>query len=586
MSKHCSGESILHSKMAHFLLAALAINIFMTTIGAQSPVDITSRILSQIGAAESALTSFVTLSIPVADCQEAVPATLGDLDQTISFLNIKSIGHAYQSLLAAQTETQLCASALAGFQGPTAAYARYFINTAAVDIAGVASLLPQLGSVVLTPNPPPPPIPPPLPPMPPPPPGTLLPPPSPPPPPLLLPPPPPQLPPPPPPLLVSPPPGAPLPPSSPRPTGHHKPLPPPSPPPPPRPPPRPPPLSPPPPPSPPPLFPILPATPPPPPDCPFRALGAGQNLVKCAMGFATGTRGGYQKTRYVVTDPSDNAQTVKEGTLRWGIANLDKGVYITFARSMTITLQARLFLSSYTTVDGRGAKVVLLKNGLVVENIQHVIIHNIEVGDVLGDSDVIPIRSSRQVLLMVWVDHCRIYNASRGTVDVVIGSTDVTISNNFIHNGVSPYATLLGASDTDRIDNNLRVTVYRNWYANNNQRQPHCRRGRCHVANNVYTNWAYYCLGGRVFANMKSQSNIYFAGPVTKEVTPWFSKALTTPGFDRTATILSFGDLLLNGATFHQFPGTTFTTPYQLPLHVADYTLLKFVMINVGPHTS
>eukprot|EP00850_Spirogloea_muscicola_P014732 SM000107S14098 [mRNA] locus=s107:371554:372423:- [translate_table: standard] len=246
---------------------------------------------------------------------------------------------------------------------------------------------------------------------------------------------------------------------------------------------------------------------------------------------------------------------------------------------MIINLADRLFLASNTTVDGRGVRVVLQSNGLVVQDATNVILHNLEIGNQVGDPDLVPIRNAQTV----WVDHCNIYNAVNGSVDVVKGGTDVTLSNNYIHN--FDKTVLLGADDADTFDINLRVTVYRNWFDQDGQRQPLCRFGHCHVANNLYTSWGSYVLGGRDHANIRSDNNIYYAGDARKEVTLYFNGVETTdPNYDPTPTIISFNDLLLNGATFHQFlNGPTFVPPYSLPLYVADYTLETFVKANSGP---
>eukprot|EP00850_Spirogloea_muscicola_P018024 SM000160S02565 [mRNA] locus=s160:252685:253119:- [translate_table: standard] len=129
---------------------------------------------------------------------------------------------------------------------------------------------------------------------------------------------------------------------------------------------------------------------------------------------------------------------------------------------------------------------------------------------------------------------------------------------------------LLGDADNDTLDRDLRVTVYGNWFSNSHQRQPHCRFGQCHVVNNFYSDWTYYCLGGRVQGNILSEGNAFRPGAVT-EVTPWFQDALITPGFDNTATIQSRADLLLDGATFHQFgsPANSFAAPYSLAIRSA-----------------
>eukprot|EP00897_Mesotaenium_endlicherianum_P008541 jgi/Mesen1/7715/ME000406S06936 len=308
--------------------------------------------------------------------------------------------------------------------------------------------------------------------------------------------------------------------------------------------------------------------------CPYTAEGAGELLVDCIFGYAEGNMGGMGGTHYVVTNASDDALLPAPGTLRYGVMTYSP-VWITFRRNMTIVLQDMLYLNSFTTLDGRGAEVTLTRSQITLFNVTNVIIHNLIIRDIEGDHDAIHIRENTT---RVWVDHNRISNASRGLVDVVYGSTFVTISHNRLHNryvlnGTKPeqgYVMLLGESDTDR-ELDLQVTVFGNWFDSSHQRQPHCRWGNCHVVNNVYTDWTFYCLGGRVHGHIRSEHNVFLPGNATREVTPWFNGALTTPGFDLTPTILSFGDALHDNATLHEFRnGPAFEVPYILPVRSGD----------------
>lgn len=97
------------------------------------------------------------------------------------------------------------------------------------------------------------------------------------------------------------------------------------------------------------------------------------------------------------------------------------------------------------------------------------ILHNFQVNGV-GESDTVHIfaDSSR-----VWVDHLTSFDAKLGLVSVLQGSTDVTISNSDLMN--SNFNMLLGASDADKQDQNMRVTIFRNWFKDSMQRMPHCR---------------------------------------------------------------------------------------------------------------
>ncbi|CAI7875885.1 unnamed protein product [Closterium sp. NIES-54] len=436
------------------------------------------------------------------------------------------------------------------------------------------------------------------------------------------------------------------------------------------------------------------------PDCPYTSAGAGSaNLHKCAMGYAatSGVTGGFRKTcggryptGYVVTTAEDVSIGWTEGSLRWAMKYCTDGVYITFAKPMTITLVQALYVNGDTTIDGRGHQIVITGGPLLAYWVSNVIFHNLEaaslypavtplsaqlvcpafhlfphslflpplssprlssplfsspllsclllaspilssprlsnplfsspllsslllaspilslprlsspllsshfdatppctsspvpsppVGDIPGDTDILHIRNTTRV----WVDHLKVYNAARGTISVVYGATDVTVSNTYFHN--ENFVQLLGAADDAYYDRNLRVTVYRNWYDRAGQRQPHCRWGSCHVANSLYTSWGYYCLGARVYGRIRSERNYFIGGP-RKEVTPWFGGALSTPTFDNTGTIRSYGNRLENGSTLHEFVGTVpaFNPPYKLALMEPTDSMKDFIMQNAGPH--
>ncbi|KAL4179121.1 hypothetical protein AMTRI_Chr13g85730 [Amborella trichopoda] len=217
---------------------------------------------------------------------------------------------------------------------------------------------------------------------------------------------------------------------------------------------------------------------------------------------------------------------------------------------MEIALTQNLFMVSNTTIDGRDAYVTITGWTLVVEGVKNVILHNFAVANV-PESDTVHILSGSS---LIWVDHISSWNSELGLVSVVQGSTDVTISNCHLSN--HNFNMLLGASDGDKIDENMRVTVYRNFFDYSNQRMPHCRWGYCHVLNNYYKNWGFYTVGGRVYAKLYTEMNVFQPGKVL-EVTPYFR------GFndDATATIESHNNLFLNGATFTWFNHTPLAPP-------------------------
>ncbi|GLJ09361.1 hypothetical protein SUGI_0107350 [Cryptomeria japonica] len=265
-----------------------------------------------------------------------------------------------------------------------------------------------------------------------------------------------------------------------------------------------------------------------------------------AAGFSAGVTGGRGGRPYRVTRSGDSPNKPEPGTLRYAVniaSSHAKGVWITFTRDMTIRLQQTLLLRSHTTIDGRGVRAIITGGTIGVVRIQNVILHNFQVNGV-NNFDTVHLHNSTKV----WVDLLTSFDGKLGLVSVVKGSTDVMISSSFLAN--NHFNMLIGASDADIIDRKLRVTVYRNWFRNSDQRMPHCGFGYCHVLNNLYLNWRKYAIGARAHAKVYSERNVFIAGS-TLEVTPWF-RGFESQG-DTTPTIESKADLFLNGATFHQF---------------------------------
>lgn len=171
-----------------------------------------------------------------------------------------------------------------------------------------------------------------------------------------------------------------------------------------------------------------------------------RKLAKCALGFGRGTTGGKAGRKYLVTDPTDNDMVnPKPGTLRHAVIQLEP-LWIVFAHPvMVIRLNQELIMTSNKTIDGRGSHVVIEGGaGITVQYVENVIIHGIRFVDIVpgsggmirdsvnhygfrteSDGDAISIFGSHHV----WIDHCSFSKAADGIIDVIKGSTAVTISN-------------------------------------------------------------------------------------------------------------------------------------------------------------
>lgn len=290
-----------------------------------------------------------------------------------------------------------------------------------------------------------------------------------------------------------------------------------------------------------------------------------QQLADCALGFGKNAIGGKNGRVYVVTDDGDDdVVNPKEGTLRYGVIQVEP-LWIVFSRNMNIKLKQELIMNSYKSLDGRGYNVHIAGGAcLTLQHVSNIIIHNIHIHDckVTGpahvrsspshygsrgktDGDGINIFGSHDI----WVDHCYFSNCADGLVDVIQGSTDVTISNNYFEN--HDKVMLLGAHPKDSIDKGMRVTVAFNHFgANLIERMPRCRQGTFHIVNNNYQGWGMYAIGGSENPIINSEGNRFFApdSKVKKQVT----KRIEDGGNknEDSWNWRSSGDMFLNGAFF------------------------------------
>jgi pectate lyase len=167
-----------------------------------------------------------------------------------------------------------------------------------------------------------------------------------------------------------------------------------------------------------------------------------------------------------------------------------------------------------------------------------------------GDGDAIRLVSSSKV----WIDHNTLSRCEDGLLDVTLGSTDVTVSNNWFHD--HDKVMLLGHDDGELTDRRMRVTVAFNRFGPNvNQRMPRIRHGYAHVVNNFYDGWRDYAIGGSMGPSVKSQGNLFVASTldnakVTRRM-PSAAGDVVAAGKDDWHWH-SVGDSFENGAFFKQ----------------------------------
>lgn len=289
-----------------------------------------------------------------------------------------------------------------------------------------------------------------------------------------------------------------------------------------------------------------------------------KRLAECSIGFGRNAIGGRDGGYYVVTDPSDHdAVNPRPGTLRHAVIQA-RPLWVIFRRSMVITLKQELIVNSFKTIDARGYNVHIAYGACItLQYVSNIIIHGLHIHDckptgnamvrsspthygwrTMADGDGISLFGASHV----WLDHNSLSNCADGLIDAIMGSTAITISNNYFtrHNEVM----LLGHSDTYTRDRIMQVTIAYNHFGKDLiQRMPRCRFGYFHVVNNDYTSWKMYAIGGSASPTINSQGNRYLAptNPFAKEVTHRVNVGRSSKWNWR-----SEGDLMLNGAFFVQ----------------------------------
>ncbi|XP_073112159.1 probable pectate lyase 5 [Elaeis guineensis] len=289
-----------------------------------------------------------------------------------------------------------------------------------------------------------------------------------------------------------------------------------------------------------------------------------QRLADCGLGFGRDALGGKGGPIYVVTDSSDrDPVNPAPGTLRYG-AIQEGPLWIVFAGDMTIRLNEELIVNSFKTIDGRGANVHIAGGACItLQYVSHVILHNLHIHHCVpageanvrsspthygwrtrSDGDGVSIYGGRNI----WVDHCSLSYCTDGLIDAIMGSTAITISNNYFshHNEVM----LLGHNDNYPLDLGMQVTIAFNHFGEELvQRMPRCRRGYIHVVNNDFTQWEMYAIGGSANPTINSQGNRYTApsNPNAKEVT---KRVDTDEGDWAGWNWRTEGDIMVNGAFF------------------------------------
>lgn len=228
--------------------------------------------------------------------------------------------------------------------------------------------------------------------------------------------------------------------------------------------------------------------------------------------FAKGARAGGNPTVYHVTNLNDSGT----GSFRDAISKPDR--IIVFDVSGVIKIKDRLVFSKNLTIAGQtapGSGVVIYGNGVSFSGAHNIIVRYLRIRmgkNGTSGKDAAGIANGSNMIF----DHCSVswgkdetfsINASSG-----VDAGNITIQKSILSQGLLPHSA--GGLCQPR---NGGVTLYRNFYADNNTRN-HKVKGLNQYVNNVVYNWGSgggYNLGGdsegRIWADV--QANYFIQGP-------------------------------------------------------------------------
>lgn len=192
----------------------------------------------------------------------------------------------------------------------------------------------------------------------------------------------------------------------------------------------------------------------------------------------------------------------------------------------TIAVVGEIPARGNKTIVGLGTDAKIIGGGFGWNTKSNVIVQNITFED--APDDLLKINNK---CTNFWIDHCTFSDGAGtnagnhdGMLDVTRGSQYVTLSYNRFFN--HDKNVLIGHSDSETGDVNIKVTLHHNWFDGTIQRNPRVRYATVHCYNNYHVGNSTYSIASACDANVLVE-NCYFKNcPIPLQVgVPGFSPA-------------------------------------------------------------
>lgn len=209
-----------------------------------------------------------------------------------------------------------------------------------------------------------------------------------------------------------------------------------------------------------------------------------EDILEERQGYGAETTGGKDADICLVTSAADAGA----GTLR-ACAALPGGRWVRFALPGGTVLRplTPIAVGSNTTIDGRGAEVVIGGRGFRVRAVENVILTDLRVenGDQVDENDGIQIQAADRV----WVHHCTVQGWTDGAIDITRDVLNVTISRSYLADA-GESGSLVGDPGDEYADHLMRITYHHNWFDGLRRGAPRAREATVHLVNNVFEEWS------------------------------------------------------------------------------------------------
>jgi pectate lyase len=177
------------------------------------------------------------------------------------------------------------------------------------------------------------------------------------------------------------------------------------------------------------------------------------------------------------------------------------------------------------TLIGIGSNATITGFGLKIFRAKNIIVRNIRFASCPDDGISIDANDDAQLGHHIWIDHCTFtqvpppgypaFSSYDGALDITHTASYVTVSWNLFEN--QDKNSLIGHSDSNTSDADMKITYHHNWFKGTVQRNPRVRFAKVHVYNNYYTNNILYGISSNMEADVMVEGNYFLNVPIPTE---------------------------------------------------------------------